>query len=102
MTHPRKSLDDVVHSPVRFSVMAALAAVDQAGFQSVRTTVEISESALSKQVSVLESAGYVAVHKVFVGKRPRTYLALTQEGRDAFQHHLEALRAIVDGPPASG
>jgi DNA-binding MarR family transcriptional regulator len=57
--------------------------------------VEVSDSALSKQVSVLESAGYVKVQKGYVGKRPRTWLSLTRAGRDAFTTHLAALGRIA-------
>ncbi|PSK96489.1 DNA-binding MarR family transcriptional regulator [Murinocardiopsis flavida] len=97
MRHPRAKLDDVIHAPVRFSIVAALAAADQADFKFVRDTVEVSDSALSKQVSTLESAGYVKVRKTFVGRRPRTYLALTPEGRSAFDRHVQALRDIAAG-----
>ncbi|WP_416343211.1 winged helix-turn-helix domain-containing protein [Isoptericola peretonis] len=95
--HPRHRLDPVVHAPVRFSIVAALATVDEAEFAAVRDAVEISDSVLSKQVGTLEEAGYVAVRKGFVGKRPRTWLRLTREGRDAFGRHLAALRAIAEG-----
>ncbi|NYH55548.1 MULTISPECIES: winged helix-turn-helix domain-containing protein [Nocardiopsis] len=104
MNHPRSMLDEVIHSPVRFSVVAALAAVDRAEFRFVRDTVEVTDSALSKQVTVLENAGYVRVHKVAVGRRTRTSLSLTREGRAAFERHVRALRDIasgaLDGVPA--
>lgn len=95
MTHPRHALDDVIHSPVRFSIVATLAAADKAEFAYVRDTVEVSDSVLSKQVTTLENAGYVKVTKGYVGKRPRTWLALTPDGRTAFAAHCQALRAIA-------
>lgn len=55
----------------------------------------MSDSVLSKQVAVLEGSGYVSVRKGYVGKRPRTWLKLTPAGRQAFQSHLDALRAIT-------
>ena len=94
-THPRHQLDDVIHSPVRFSIMAALNGVDKAEFALVRDTVEISDATLSKQATALETAGYVKIHKGYVGKRPRTWLSLTEEGRAAFQGHLAVLRQIA-------
>jgi DNA-binding MarR family transcriptional regulator len=95
--HARHQLDEVIHAPVRFSIIAALAGVDEAEFAHVRDTIEISDSALSKQSSLLEAAGYVKIRKGYVGKRPRTWLALTPEGRAAYGRHLAALRAIADG-----
>ena len=93
--HARHRLDEVVHQPVRFSVLAALAAVDEAEFSFVRDTVEVSDSVLSKQVTVLEEAGYVHVRKGAVGRRPRTWLRLTAGGRAALREHLAVLREIA-------
>lgn len=101
MNHPRNELDEVIHAPVRFSIVAALAAAERADFRFVRDTVEITDSALSKQVTVLENAGYVRVEKSSVGRRPRTYLSLTAQGHAAFQRHLRALRAIAEGQGVS-
>ncbi|MFV5995392.1 winged helix-turn-helix domain-containing protein [Streptomyces sp. NPDC056231] len=95
MSHPRHALDEVIHSPVRFSIMATLAAAEKAEFAYVRDAVEVSDSVLSKQAATLEKAGYVKVTKGYVGKRPRTWLSLTAQGRHAFTAHVEALHAII-------
>lgn len=95
--HARHRLDEVIHAPVRFSVVAALAKVENAEFAAVRDAVELSDSVLSKQAAQLEAVGYVAIKKGYVGKRPRTWLSLTAEGRKAFEAHLAALRAIAEG-----
>ncbi|MFC7976606.1 winged helix-turn-helix domain-containing protein [Streptomyces cinereoruber] len=99
MTHPRKSLDAVIHAPVRFSIVAALAPVDEADFRTLRDAIEITDSALSKQLALLEQAGYVKARKAFVGKRARTWLSLTATGREAFTRHLAALRDIAAWQP---
>ncbi|WP_078588755.1 MULTISPECIES: winged helix-turn-helix domain-containing protein [Streptomyces] len=99
MNHPRWSLDTVIHAPIRFSITAALAAVDEADFKSIREAIEITDSALSKQIALLEDAGYVKVRKTFVGKRARTWLSLTKAGRIALNRHLTALREIADWDP---
>ena len=93
----RHRLDDVIHAPVRFSIVAALSKVENAEFAAVRDAVELSDSVLSKQASQLEAAGYVKITKGYVGKRPRTWLSLTAQGRRAFAAHLDALRAIAEG-----
>jgi DNA-binding MarR family transcriptional regulator len=101
-THPRHQLDDLVHQPVRFSVLAALGTAEEAEFGFVRDLVEVSDSVLSKHVATLEEAGYLGVRKGYVGKRPRTWLKLLPAGREAFDAHLAALRAIADRGPGSG
>lgn len=95
--HARHRLDELIHAPVRLSIVATLAQVDEAEFARVRDTVEISDSVLSKQATQLEAAGYVRIRKGYVGKRPRTWLSLTPTGRTAYSGHLEALRAIAEG-----
>lgn len=94
--HARHRLDEHIHAPVRLSIVAALAQVDEAEFALVRDTIEVSDSMLSKQASQLEAVGYVKIRKGHVGKRPRTWLSLTAAGRTAYTHHLAALRAIAE------
>ncbi len=96
--HPRARLDDLVHQPVRFSLLAGLAQADWLEFRFLRDTLEISDSLLSRQASILEQAGYVDIRKGHVGKWPRTWLKLTPEGRTAFTDHLNTLREIVEAP----
>ncbi|RSS64150.1 transcriptional regulator [Streptomyces sp. WAC07061] len=95
--HPRHGLAPLLASAVRLSIVAALAAVEKAEFAYVRDLVEITDSALSKQVSRLEEAGWVTVEKGQVGRRPRTWLCLTEEGLAAYRRHVAALTAIA-GP----
>jgi DNA-binding MarR family transcriptional regulator len=97
LSHPRHELDDLLGHPVRFSVVALLAAAEHADFGFVRDNVEVTDSVLSKQMSALEQAGYVKVKKGFVGKRPRTWLSLTKEGRRRFARHMNALQEIAAG-----
>ena len=59
--HPRSRLDDLVHQPVRFSMLAALAQADELEFRFLRDTLELSDSVLSRQASTLE-AGRVHRH----------------------------------------
>jgi DNA-binding transcriptional ArsR family regulator len=87
--------DDIIHAPTRLAIVALLAATDWAEFSFIRDSVQLSDSALSKQLATLEIAGYVDIHKSFVGKRPRTSARLSQVGRSAFERHLAALQEIV-------
>jgi DNA-binding MarR family transcriptional regulator len=97
--HPRHRLEPLLQSPVRLSIIACLVAAEKAEFAFVRDTVELSDSALSKQISILEQAGYVKAKKGYVGKFPRTWLSMTAAGRRAFASHLAALSAIAGSPP---
>ena len=91
----KAKFDELIHAPTRLAIVSLLAASDWADFSYLRDTVGLSDSALSKQLSTLEEAGYVEIRKSFVGKRPRTTARLTPAGRTAFAGHVAALQAIV-------
>lgn len=93
MITPR--FDELIHAPTRLAIIALLAAAEDADFKFIRDSVGMSDSALSKQLSILEEAGYVQIRKGFMGKRPRTSAKLTTVGRAAFEQHVAALQEIV-------
>lgn len=101
--HPRHGLDELIHSPVRLSLMATLATAGETDFRFLRDALEISDSLLSKHAAQLEAAGYVHVVKGFVGKRPSTWFSLTEDGRAAFDRYRRTLAEILEsGAAGSG
>jgi DNA-binding transcriptional ArsR family regulator len=99
MIKPR--FDELIHAPTRLSIVALLAASEWATFAFIRDSVGLSDSALSKQLTTLDEAGYIELRKAFVGKRPRTSARLTTVGRAAFEQHVAALQEIVTRAGAS-
>lgn len=93
MSTPR--FDELIHAPTRLSLVSLLAATEWAEFRYLREQLGLSDSALSKQLTTLEQAGYVEIRKSFVGKRPRTSVTLSRPGRAAFDGHVAALQEIV-------
>lgn len=73
------------------------------GFPFIRDSLSLSDSALSKQLHTLEEAEYLEIRKEGGGRKRRTKVRLTHRGRTAFEGHVAALRAIVEGagPAAS-
>lgn len=93
-------LDPIIHAPARLRIMAALAAGPKRHlleFTRLRALLGLTDGNLGAHLATLEGAGYVAVTKDFVGKRPRTRLAVTAAGSAAYRAHVVALRAILDG-----
>jgi DNA-binding transcriptional ArsR family regulator len=88
--------DELIHAPTRLAIVSLLAAVEWADFKFIRDEVGLSDSALSKQLTTLEEAGYVEIRKAFAGKRPRTSARLSKAGRAAFDMHVAALQQIID------
>lgn len=93
MTEAR--FDELIHPSTRLSIVALLAAADWADFAFVRERLELSDSALSKQLSTLEEAGYVDIERPVRDRRRRVRARLTPTGRAAFDGHVAALRQIV-------
>ena len=93
--------DALIHAPTRLAIVSLLAAAESADFKLIRDQCGLSDSALSKQLTALEEAGYVEIRKGFVGKRPRTSARLTRDGLAAFRGHVAALREIIDGAQAA-
>ena len=93
MTQAR--FDELIHPSTRLSLVALLAAADWAEFAFVRDQLELSDSALSKQLSTLEEAGYVDIERPVRDRRRRVRARLTPAGRAAFEGHVAALRQIV-------
>jgi DNA-binding MarR family transcriptional regulator len=87
--------DELIHPSTRLSIVALLASADWIDFAFVRDRLGLSDSALSKQFATLEEAGYVMTERRVTRRRRRVRARLTNLGREAFNSHVEALRAIV-------
>jgi len=93
VTTPR--FDEIIHPSTRLSIVALLAATDWAEFSFVRDRLSMSDSALSKQFTTLEDAGYVTIERTLSNHRRRVRVALTEAGRQAFAGHVAALEAVI-------
>jgi DNA-binding MarR family transcriptional regulator len=91
----KSKFDELIHPSTRLSLVALLAATDWADFAFLRGQLELSDSALSKQLSTLESAGYVQIERPLHNHRRRVRARLTEVGTEAFEGHVAALRTIV-------
>jgi DNA-binding MarR family transcriptional regulator len=90
-------LDEHVVAPARLKLLVTLTAVSEAEFSTVRDSLEISDSVLSKHLTALESVDYVSRRKGVHGGRRTTWISLTPHGRKALNLHIAALRALIDG-----
>ena len=95
MTHPSLRLDNAVHQRTRLGILSVLAGASRVDFAFLRNTLALTDGNLSRNLSVLESAGYVSVEKTFERRRSRTWIAITQAGQQALAAEIQALREIV-------
>ncbi|MEV6773732.1 transcriptional regulator [Nocardia sp. NPDC051030] len=88
-------LSTVLASLPRLKVVAFLDGCREAEFGTITDLCEMNKSTLSKAMTVLEAAEYITITKGYVGRRPKTWLALTDGGRTAYHEHLNALTALA-------
>ncbi|MBI1404646.1 MAG: ArsR family transcriptional regulator [Caulobacter sp.] len=87
--------DPVLHPPARLQIATVLANVDTVEFSRLREITGVSDSVLSKHLSALSEAGYIALKKAALDGRQRTWVSFTRPGRKAFAAHVGALNALV-------
>ncbi|WFE30325.1 transcriptional regulator [Solwaraspora sp. WMMD791] len=99
-------LNEIIHPLHRLQICAMLHPVESLAFAAVRDAVSMSDSALSKQLKVLQEAGYVTVRKEPLNSRIHAWVSLTPLGRTVFTAHMAELRRVADAavdtdhPPA--
>ena len=97
------AIDELLHARVRLAIVAFLAGAEQADFAAVRDATKTTDGNASVHLRKLEDAGYIAVQKHFVNRKPQTLYTLTDKGRQAlldYVAHLESLLPTGGGKPA--
>jgi DNA-binding MarR family transcriptional regulator len=103
MSEPFKQiaeLDRLVHDSSRLAILTALAACDSADFLFLMSLTGLTKGNLSSHLTKLETGGLISVTKRFIGKKPNTFISLTDAGRSAIDKHwgeLERLRREARG-----
>ena len=90
-------LNPVIHERARLGIVSALAAREAVAFAELKALLDMTDGNLSVHLRVLEEAGFVAIEKRFVGRKPLTTAQLTRKGRIAFEHYVQVLEEIVKG-----
>ena len=89
------AIDDVIHGRLRLGIMAYLSGSGTAEFNELKAQLQASDGNLSVHLRKLEEAGYVAITKSFIGRKPLTRVALTDKGRGAFVAYLDAIEKLL-------
>jgi len=89
------SLDKTLHEPARLSVAACLYVVQSADFVFIQSQTGMTGGNLSSHLKKMKDAGYISITKSFDDARPKTTLALTKDGRSAFESYIKAISALL-------
>ncbi len=90
-----EGIDEVIHGRVRLGIMAYLASRDVADFSDLKTRLKATDGNLSVHLRKLDEAGYVAIEKAFLDRKPITRVRITSRGRTAFVTYLDAMSRLV-------
>ena len=88
-------LNPVVHGKLRLALLTLLKGVEEAEFTWLRGKTGATDGNLGAQLLKLEEAGYVAVEKKFVRRKPQTLYRMTESGRTALTEYVRALKQLL-------
>ena len=96
-------LSPLIHGRTRLLILSFLLRGGRPqSFTALRKALELTDGALSVQLSKLVDGGMVTVTKTFEGKRPLTVVRLTTKGRNQFRRYVQELCEIVPGLAPAG
>jgi DNA-binding MarR family transcriptional regulator len=94
-----QNIDKMIHEPARLLLMAHLFVVESADYLFLQRQTGLTWGNISSHLRKLENAGYVAVEKEFIDKKPHTTLKLTDKGRKAFKEYRKNMKQVFEDLP---
>jgi DNA-binding HxlR family transcriptional regulator len=89
-------LNKVFESRVRLGIMSVLMVNESFGFNSLKESLDVTDGNLASHLKALEEKGLIKVSKQFIGRKPNTSYAITEEGINLFRQHLKALEDLIN------
>ncbi|MCX2450694.1 transcriptional regulator [Pedobacter sp. PLR] len=89
------NFDKAFENRVRLQIMSILVANDSYDFNSLKELLEVTDGNLASHLKALEKEAYINVYKSFLGRKPNTSYAASEQGRTAFLKHLESLENLI-------
>lgn len=82
-------------SRVRLGIMSALAANETLDFNALKEFLGITDGNLASHIKALEKENFIGITKSFIGRKPNTQYFITNDGKTAFNSHLNALEQLI-------
>ena len=84
-------IDRVVHEPARLMILLFLYALESSDFLFLMNATELTWGNLSSHLTKLDEAGYVQIEKTYDGRKPRTLVRMTPDGRIAIKKYRDTI-----------
>ncbi len=65
-------------------------------FVELKALLDLTDGNLASHLKALEKTKYILVAKSFIDRKPHTSYKITEEGKNAFKLHLEALEELIN------
>ena len=104
MTDEDIVLNKIIHQSVRLRIMTMLVSLpetDRLAYGFIQTTLGLTGGNLTTHLRKLERAGYLVMTKELLDSKPRTWVAATSAGRNAFADYLANLQRALNWQPRS-
>ena len=92
------NFDPIIANPGRLTILTALLSEATQDFVTLRGNTRLTDGNLTTHARKLASAGLVAIEKTARAGRPVTTITLTEDGRAAFERHVDTLVNSVRRP----
>lgn len=89
------TLDRTIHEPIRLGILSALAVNESLTFNELKSLLGVTDGNLSVHARKLEEAGFIACHKSFAGRTPRTDYRVTPDGQASLEKYIAHMEAIL-------
>jgi len=88
-------VDPIIHAPARFQIMANLYLVKESDFLFLLKQTGLTKGNLSAHLMKLEKAEYITIEKTFVDKISRTIIAISKNGKKAFENYRKTMKRML-------
>jgi len=97
-----EGLERVIHERARLSILSSLAAhANGLVFNDLKSLCALTDGNLSRQIQLLQEAGFVEVWKGTKNNRPQTLCRLTEDGKKRFLEYIAELEQVVANAAAT-
>lgn len=95
--NPISGLNKIFDNRIRLGVMSVLQVNEDISFNDLKQILEVTDGNLATHLVTLEEAGFIKVHKGFIGRKTNTTYSITKAGERAFAEHIAALEKMIKG-----
>jgi DNA-binding transcriptional ArsR family regulator len=84
----------LIHEPARLAILTVLSSCSSADFVFLQKVTQLSKGNLSVQLTNLEEAGLVIIHKEIIDKKTHTTVSLSKRGISDLSDYWKTMDAI--------